>query len=283
MAEETKHPTPPFYQRFNIQFNVDDMHGRFIKRALNMIEGAFPSLEYLLIDRDKPRYVRRALINVATKLGVEYKWNKLFSGYAGTDFYSCLLALETLYQTYVNQDEFKEYAEEVDYSIQYAISLSETDIGIEWRDGAFWPSGAKLLDEVLVNENLKWLADKGYHNVLVPFEKGLRHFLEAQQKPERLGDTVTDIYEAVEALAKVVTGRDKDLSGNAELFISKLELSDYYRKMLRDYIDYANDYRHAAKPSEKKKPLIRNEVEAFVYTSGLFIRLAVQQMTAESP
>ncbi len=149
---------------------------------------------------------------------------------------------------------------------------------MEWRDGVFWPSGAKLLDEALVNENLKWLADKGYHDVLGPFEKGLRHFLEAQQKPERLGDTVTDIYEAVEALAKVVTGRDKDLSGNAELFISKLELSDYYRKMLKDYIDFACDYRHAVKLGEKRKPLTRNEVEAFIYTSGLFIRLAVQQI-----
>lgn len=283
MAEEAEQSVPPFHQRFNIRVNVADVHRRFITRALNMIGGVLPVLEQSLLDRHKPRYVREGLIAVATKLGVEYKWNKLFSDYAGTDFYSCLLALETLYQTYVNQLEFKKYAEKVDNSIQYVISLSETDIGVEWRDGAFWPSGAKFLDGALVNENLKWLADKGYHNVLSPFEKGLRHFLEAQQKPERLGDTITDIYEAVEALAKDVTGRDKDLSGNAELFISKLELSDYYKKMLKDYIDYANDYRHAAKLGGKKKPLIRNEVEAFIYTSGLFIRLAVQQMPVKSP
>ncbi len=283
MAEEIKQSVPPFHQRFNIRVNVDDMHGRFIKRALNMIERSIPALETLKLDEYKPRYVREAFFKVATKLGVKYSWSKLFSDYAETDFYSCLLALETLYQTYVNQHEFKEYAEKVDYSIQYAISLSETDIGIEWRDGAFWPSGAKLLDEALVNENLKWLADKGYHDVLVPFEKGLRHFLEAQQKPERLGDTVTDVYEAVEALAKLVTGRDRDLSGNAELFISKLKLSEYYKGMLKDYIDFACDYRHAVKLGEKRRPLLRNEVEAFIYTSGLFIRLAVQQLAEKSP
>jgi hypothetical protein len=282
MAEETKQPIPSFHQRFNIQVNADDVRARFIKRTLNMINGVLPLLERTLLDRDKPGYVREALIHVATRLGVEYKWDKLFSDYAGTDFHSCLLALESLYQ-YFSQTESKEYAERVDSSIRPAISLMETDIGIEWRDGAFWPSGAKLLDEALVNENLKWLADKGYHDVLSPFEKGLRHFMEAQQKPERLGDTVTDIYEAIEALAKAVTGRDKDLSSNAELFISKLELSDYYKKMLKDYIDYANDYRHAAKLGGKKKPLIRNEVEAFIYTSGLFIRLAVQQMPVKSP
>ncbi len=192
------------------------------------------------------------------------------------------MSLEALYRAYRGVPDYSDYAKKVDNLIQYVISLNEADIGVEWRDGAFWPSGAKLLDEALVNENLKWLADKGYHDVLGPFEKGLRHFSEAQQKPERLGDTVTDIYEAVEALAKVITGRDKDLSGNAELFISKLKLSDYYKKMLKDYTDYANDYRHAAKLGEKKKPLIRNEVEAFIYTSGLFIRLAVQQITEKS-
>ncbi len=282
MTEESKQHIPSFHQRFNIKLNVDDVYKRFINRAINMIQGVIPNLEKLRIEDDKPTYVRIALIDVATKLGVEYKWDKLFSDYAGNDFYSCLLALETLYQTYSNESDYYEYAERVDYSIKHVISLSETDMGIEWRDGAFWPSGAKLLDEALVNENLKWLADKGYHDVLVPFEKGLRHFLEAQQKPERLGDTVTDVYEAVEALAKVVTGRDRDLSANAELFISKLELSDYYKKMLKDYIDYANDYRHAAKLGEKKKPIIRNEVEAFIYTSGLFIRLATQQVVEKS-
>ncbi len=251
------------------------MHERFIKRALNMIGVAFPDLEIKRVDSDKPAYARVALANVATELGVGYKWDNLFSDYAGANFYSCLLSLEALYRTFVDR---LDYCEKVRFSIERAISLSETDIGIEWRDGVFWPSGAKLLDEALVNESLKWLADKGYHNVLGPFEKGLRYFLEAQQKPERLEDTVTDIYEAVEALAKVVTGKQKDLSGNAELFISNLKLGDYYKKMLKDYVDYANCYRHAAKLGEKKKPLIRNEVEAFIYTSGLFIRLATQQM-----
>ncbi len=284
MNEETKQPAPtPFHQRFNnIQVSVDDVRKRFINRALNMIEGKIPDLEKQIVDSHKPVYARMALVNVATKLGVGYEWSKLFSDYVGTDFRSCLLSLEALHETFRDQPSYYEYAENVSLSVERAISLCETDIGVEWRDGVFWPTGAKLLDEALVNENLRWLADKGYHNVLRPFKKGLRDFLEAQQKPERLGDTVTDIYEAVEALARAVTGRDNELSGNAELFISKLELGDYYKKMLKDYIGYANDYRHAAKLGEKKKPLIRNEVEAFIYTSGLFIRLAVQQITEKS-
>lgn len=271
MAGESKQPVPPFHQRFNIEVGIDEARNRFIIRVINKME---QDLEGLVRYRRVGLY-EEAMYNATTKLGVEYTENLSFRDYARNKFYGCLIMLEAIYEVFTAANTSQ--AENLSNIIQHTISLSETDLGIEWRDGVFWASGAKLLDKTLVNENLKWLADKGYQDVLVPFEKGLRHFLEAMQKPERLGDTVTDVYEAVEALAKRVTGRDKDLSENAELFISKLKLSEYYKKMLKDYIEYANDYRHAAKLGERKKPLLRNEVEAFIYTSGLYIRLAVQQ------
>lgn len=271
MAEESKQPVSPFYQRFNIEVGIDEARKRFINRVLNKVEQDLGSL----VRQSTVGHYKKAMYNAANKLGIEYAANHTFHDYVRNKFYDCLIVLEAIYEVFAA--EAARNAEELSNIIQYAISLSETDLGVEWRDGLFWPSGAKLLDEALVNENLKWLADKSYQDVLVPFEKGLRHFLEAIQKPERLGDTVTDVYEAVEALAKRVTGRDRDLSENAELFISKLKLSAYYKKMLKDYIEYANDYRHAAKLGEGKKPLLRSEVEAFIYTSGLYIRLAVQQ------
>jgi len=271
MAEESKQPVPPFYQRFNIEVSIDEAHNRFINRVTNMLEQGFAGL--MLYQREG--HYKTAMYNAATKLGMEHSYELSFREYVRNRLYNCLIMLEAVYEVFAARTSYE--AENLSNLIQYAISLSETDLGIEWRSGAFWPSGAKLLDEALVNENLKWLADKGYQDVLVPFEKGLRHFLEAMQKPERLGDTVTDVYEAVEALAKRVTGRDRDLSANAELFISKLKLGEYYKKILKDYIDYANYYRHAAKLGKGKKPLLRNEVEAFIYTSGLYIRLAVQQ------
>ena len=68
--------------------------------------------------------------------------------------------------------------------IRSAIKRKEIDLGIQWRDGAFWRSGAKLLDEALVNENFRWLSDPKYSTVVAPFEKRLHHFLEAQRQPE---------------------------------------------------------------------------------------------------
>jgi len=121
------------------------------------------------------------------------------------------------------------------------------------------------------------LSDQKYANVLKPFDKGLHHFIEAQGQPEKLADTVTDMYEALESLAKIITDNDKDLSANREAFVSALELSDdYYKKMLRDYVAYANEYRHGAKSGKQKPPLKLYEVEAFIYTTGLFVRLAIR-------
>lgn len=279
MNEKMEHSIPSFNQRFNLQVNLEEAQKKFINRAINMIEGAIPELEVL--NSAPPGYVRTGLISVATRLGVPYNWSYFFHHYAGNDFHSCLLALESLYQAYASEYSYRDYADRVSRSIQYTLSLSEIDLGIEWRNGAFWPSGAKLLDEELVNENLKWLSEHGYNDVFVPFEKGLRDFMEARNKPERLGDTVTDIYEALEALAKVITGKDTDLSGNAELFISKLKLSEYYKMLLKNHVDYACEYRHAAKLGKGKKPLKHAEVESFIYLTGLFMRLAIQQLSTE--
>src|SRR5882724_8038685 len=95
--------------------------------------------------------------------------------------------------------------------IQRLLDASEVDLGIRWENGRFIRSGAALLDEGLVNNPLRWLRSSGYEAVRTPFEKGLSHFLHASKRPELLTDVVTDMYESLEALAKIVTGRpDKD-------------------------------------------------------------------------
>lgn len=207
---------------------------------------------------------------VANKLGRRYFFRDNFSDYhrGALDFDLFLKSLEALYEALGRYNPSRQ--EILEAIIKSAISESEVDLGIQWRNGAFWPSRAKLLDTALVNESLDWLSAPQYSNVLVPFEKGLRHFLEAHNKPETLADTITDMYEALEAIAKVITGRNKDLSGNREAFISNLGLSSHYGKMLRDHIDYANQYRHGAdrhgaEQGKTRGSPLRIEVEAFIY------------------
>jgi len=268
---------PTFHQRFNIEVGIEETQKRFVNRIINKVGEHFPRLGRLSPGQSRYEYAGKYLRNVAYRLGEPYSYRLGFEGYVGGDFSKCMLAVEALYEAlFFNSDDDSEI---VSGLVQNAIKLNEIDLGIRWRNGHFWPSGAKLLDEALVNENLKWLSDPKYSNVIAPFEKGLSDYLEANRHPERLLDTVTDMYEALEALAKIVTGRpSRDLSANAELFVSKLNLSDYYKNMLKDYIEYANQYRHAIEPGIERKPPLPNEVEAFVYTTGLFIRLAIQQL-----
>ena len=101
--------------------------------------------------------------------------------------------------------------------------------------------------------------------------------MEAQNRPDRLADVVTDMYEALEGLAKIVTGKPKkDLSANAERFISEVNASQHYKTLLRNYIIYGNEFRHAEREGKPRPPLSEPEVEAFIYLTGLFIRLAIR-------
>ncbi len=253
----------PFHQRFNIEIDLEEAQRRFMNRVNNVIPDCFnrakssdPTLPWSL----------------ATFLGMAYMGQDRLEAFLGDDFYSCLRTLEEAYRILPPR-----YQKEFTVGIETILSLSEVDLGIQWRDGAFYPSGAKLLDEALVNENLKWLSDSKYSTVLAPFEKGLGHYLEAQRQPEKLADVITDMYEALEKMARITNGNNKTLGQNAEQFIGNLNLSEYYKTMLREYTKYAHEFRHAVEQGKERVPPLPNEVEAFVYTTGLFIRLAIQQ------
>ena len=266
-----------FNRRFNVEVDLEAAKQRFINRLFNLIDEDF--LGFTRKPCALSEYVE-AFKHVAYKLGIRYDGNNTLGYYAGDDFLHILWAIEALFEAFQMQQNYANSADRLSKIIELVISESEIDLGIQWRSGVFHPSGAKLMDEELVNEPLKWLADPKYANVLAPFEKGLRHLLESQKQPEKLSDTITDMYEALEAIAKVVTGKDEDISGNREAFISDLKLSNCYGKMLRDYIEYANQYRHGTGQHVVRGSPLPNEVEAFVYTTGLFIRLAIKQLEA---
>lgn len=123
---------------------------------------------------------------------------------------------------------------------------------------------------------MNWLRRSGHQTVLEPFEKALRHFLEGQKRPELYADAITDAYEALEALARIVTGKTRDLSAIQEEFLSKLRGKDFHRKLLRAYIEYGCHYRHAETEDTPRPRPSAAEAEFFVYQTGLFIRLVIE-------
>lgn len=257
----------PFHERFEINVGISEVKQRFMQRVCNYIFRNYFEYQFDNVER------HHVLWQVANDLGERFQGHYRFEQYVGVDFYRYLQALESAYKALKN----KTRRSELSNLIALVIGKSEIDLGVEWKPPIFVRKGARLLDVHLVNEPLRWLSDKKYKTVFEPFEKGLRHFLEADKKPYVLTDVVTDMYESIEALAKVVTQRpSKDLSSNAELFIKTVKASASYRQILKDYISYANQFRHAPKQEGDKPTPSIDEVESFVYLTGLIIRLVIQ-------
>lgn len=252
-----------FTQRFDISIDLDEAKRRFINRSHTLI---FSGYYYKHSTSEKSQIK----LEVALALGERFSDDEPLSEQIGYDFNKVLLSLETFYRVM-----YPLYHEHVDSLIKRILEESENDIGIKWDNGRFVKSGAKLLDDILVNENLHWLRDNKFSTVLTPFEKGLDHYMHSENRPELLSDVITDMYEAVEALAKIITDRpNKDLSANKELFLSKISASDEYKGIMSEYITYANNFRHASNQEKSKPNISYKEIESFIYLTGIFLRLA---------
>ena len=166
-----------FNERFNIEVGAEEAQQRFVNRAYNEL--------YLSFFWDLPDNQRSKIHKgVASALGDRFQHNQTLDKLVGQDFLRNLHAIEAFY------GELNQYSSyQQDRAIQIIrglLSKSEIDLGIDWQDGKFYRKGAKLLDEALVNDSLHWLRNKSYESVQKPFEKGLRHLLEAHVRMELL-------------------------------------------------------------------------------------------------
>ena len=267
--EEAGRP-PPFETRFNVEVGIGEAQCRFMNVCFNELPDLFSEL--CPNDEDIVRQVANLL---GKQYGGEDSTGILdIQSWLTEDFNTCLRTVEKMHGAIPSPDFRAEFSR----AVERCLALCEIDLGVRWANGVFWPSGAKLLDDELVNDQLKWLSDAGYPAVREPFEKGLSDFLRARNEAERYKDVVTDMYEALEAMAKIVCGNGKDLSANREAFVTRLGLTKNFDKMLKEYVDFGCEFRHAEGPRAARTPLLPQEVEAFVYMTGLFLRLAIERL-----
>lgn len=259
-----------FHERFDIQIDAEEARRRFVNRIHNEIFCGF--LEGLLLDLDAQSWIVAYIFTILGEgLPSNYGVNSLLS-LVGSNYLRNLKALEVLHE--ILTDEGRGYLNQI---VQDLLDLSEIDLGIRWSDGRFLLEGARLLDDKLVNDSLQFLRGKGLETVLMPFEKSLGHLLSARKESSRFHDAVTDAYEALEAMAKIRAGNNRDISANRELFISRINASDNYKRLLVDYVDYGCRFRHAASPDTPKPSITYREAESFIYLTGIFIRLAMPE------
>ena len=248
---------PEFHSRFKIEVSLSTAKERFVNRALNRI---FDQYVGELSNSGKVK------MEIASSLGDYYYPDKSIKDYIGNDFYRCLLALETVYRFAVALRA----QEKLTDLIEGLFSDAEIDLDVRWRGEAFYPAGAAELDTALVNHNLDWLKEVGWDTVLSPYKKGLHTFLETQRRQELLSDVITDMYEAFEAMIKLVTGRE---SVSRDAFLKRCDALGI-SPLAKEYAKYAHRFRHGVHPEDHRVQPLESEVETFIYLTGIFLRLA---------
>ena len=267
-----------FAQRFDLKVDLSEAQTRFVNRILTLLflGGSQRSLRYGGPTEDLK-------LAIAAQAGVRYNPAASLAEMIDNDFARCLQAVEVFYTTAaVGATDPAKTMSGIDTAVRFALLEAEVDLGIEWHEGKFSSKGAKVLDENIMNESLRWLSDPAYISVYKPFQKSLRHLLESGKRRELLSDAVTDAYESLEALAKIVCRNKKDLSANREQFLSKINASKEFKGLLKQYVEFGNDFRHAANPDTLKPTLSASEVEFFIYMTGAFIRMAKESRIEQS-
>jgi hypothetical protein len=176
------------------------------------------------------------------------------------NFEKTLLVLSILYSNRSNEREW------LSKMIQHVFSCSTCDLGVRWKEGFFYPSGAGELDDSLIDEALTWLNE--YPNEKKDYEKALKYY-----EDKSMGDVIRNCYSAIEGLARNILGNDKTLDNNKNELLAKIKLSEGWKALLANYITYAHDFRHASK---QRHSITRQETEAYLYMTGLIIRLIIE-------
>jgi len=152
--------------------------------------------------------------------------------------------------------------------IRDVLSKRTREIGVWWKDGMFYPSGAEELDKSLIGDTLTWLKD--YPSV----EKYYRMALDRYKEPKSLADVMTNCYKAVEGMAQNILGNDKNLDKNRNALLARIGLSDKWKAVVANYVAYMHDHRHTR--TKNRYDIAPQEVEACLYLTGLIIRLAIR-------
>ncbi|MCH8010445.1 MAG: hypothetical protein IIA61_00595 [Candidatus Marinimicrobia bacterium] len=258
-----------FYQRFtNLEIDAGEAQRRFVSRMMYVLFPSYPG-----VSRNELQLASRALGKTVTNLAI-------FEKIVQDDFHRMLDMLGRLVTLLPHDDTGYIHLTSSSLSdqIHKELEAADIDLGVDWRDGEFIPRGARLLDDKLVDDPLEWLKNSGLSTVYEPFTKALNHLLRARKNTRFLNDAVTDAYDSLEAMAKEVCDTDKKFDDIRELFVSKINASQKFKSIAKEMSQYAHAFRHGASQAKPKPNPTMVEVEAFIYTVGILIRLGTETL-----
>jgi hypothetical protein len=155
--------------------------------------------------------------------------------------------------------------------ISTSLKESIVDLGILFKNNKFYRKGAEVLDTSLILQPLDWLSAQPVARQY--FEDALSDYLKRD-----FPDAVTKTYSSLESLVKAHLKNNKTFANNNTALLKSLSLSNDWKGILVHYSQYANEFssRHGKNSVEKIEP-DPVEVEAYLYFTGLVMRLILQR------
>ncbi len=262
----------------HILFSTDKILGNFLLSR----RGVSDKFAYLMGSPIQPRSVigSRAVL----QLWEEEQQNSIFIQnivYITLKNSSSLIQLITALQYLVwvleEESEARNIVDAFIEDVQKAIYLSPSlNVRLIKRDSGilFYPAGAKLLDDKLVNDNLLWLED--YPKVLKHFEEAL--LIYGMRDVDKYRNLLDNLRLALEQLLRTILGNKKTLENQKmellywikEKNINQQIVNMFNELLFQNYRIYQNEN---VKHGDYWSP---EEIEFMIYLTGNFIRLLIQ-------
>lgn len=206
-----------------------------------------------------------------------------FRIFTGDDFGKVLLLIEVFYDYFSGSRHNNHYGGEkwidkINKVVSFVLS-QPVSLGVSWRDGQFYPEGVEEFDEKLISDVLKWLGNRPKIHAL--YKNALDQYSQSLGGPIKRKDVINNSFQAVEKLTEEFLKSPKpSFDNNFNELIDKLSLDKEWKKILNSYRELSKEFgRHAG----QKKDFIpsQEDTEAFLYLSGLVMRLVLQKQEIE--
>ena len=274
-----------FYKRWNIVYDENKRFTDFKNRALSTIDDALGEL--FLSDENLEQTFLKLIAKPFSKAKIQTGLSIISSGMLEIMSRKEIKFNDSLVYKFLSEEnafiEFIQYLQLIFWldlnsevknklylGFKEDIELSLLDIQIKIIKGdniIFYPNGAKLLDEKVVNDVLDWLIS--YPKVL----KGFKSALEKYQDKIYQRNLIDDLRLSLELLLKKILNNNKNLEKQKKDLCEQLEkenipkqLRNMYWKLIDYYTDYQNNY------AKHEDNVDSSEIEFIIYLTGTFMR-----------
>jgi hypothetical protein len=257
-----------FDERFGIKTTVKEEREKFVNRVEDLVYRTIEAYEHKIY-AEFFRYL--CIFEGVSYYTIQEQWNPVnprnippIKVLTKKNFISTLKIL-----TYILSYEYFSVSMKtsVTNAIESFLSSAPLNLGIEFKDGEFYPTGEKKLDSELIDFALDSL--KNYPEQNKRLKNALKHYSAME-----LESTLSECYLTMEGLTREILGNKNRLDDNKDPLLKFLGFSQEWKVILVGYIKFIHEYgRHA---SEKQKEIKNNEVESCLYLTCLLIRAIVQ-------